>query len=215
MNEQELERRLAELRETWRVPGEPPLDRMWSSIEAQAFDTPRERPRRTWTRTLLPIAATLVLGFGIGQVTPRLGGRSPAIPAETATGPSAESTPVRLASADAPFVGVATDYVERVTGLLVALADEARRGGTPSPAYSTAQARDLLATTRLLMDSPEVTNPHLQTLFQDLELVLAQIVRLPARPAPPDVYLIDQAVDQRDVIPRLRILLAENTSSQP
>jgi hypothetical protein len=55
----------------------------------------------------------------------------------------------------------------------------------------------------------------LRLLLEDLELVLAQIVQLPARPSAPDVSLIDQAVDQREVLPRLRVMLAEHNPSQP
>ena len=56
---------------------------------------------------------------------------------------------------------------------------------------------------------------HLRALLDDLELVLAQIVRLPPRAASPDVYLIDQTLDEREVLPRLRGMLAENSTSQP
>ena len=212
MSEKDLERRLAELRDHWRVADEPPLDRMWERVEAEAFSTaPRRLPWR-WARTLLPMAATLILGFGFGQLAPRWIGGEPA-PSETA-GLLDGGLPVRNVSTEAvPFVGVATDYLERVTALIVTLAAESRDG--KSLEYSATQARDLLATTRLLMDSPNPVNPHLRGLLEDLELVLAQIARLPAKPDAPDVYLIDQALDQRDVIPRLRELLAENTTSQP
>lgn len=208
MNEQEIERGLAEMRETWRTPGAPPpLDRMWEAIEREAFTAPLQAPSR-WTRTLLPLAAMLVVGFGIGQIAPRLGGGDGAVPSETVT---AAATP--SSSEPPPFVGVATDYLERVTSLLVTLASESGRG---QPAqYSASQARDLLATTRLLMDTPDPVEPRLRTLLEDLELVLAQIARLPARPSAPDVYLIDQALDQREVIPRLRVYLAETPTSQP
>jgi len=213
MDEKELERRLTELRETWRVAPEPPLDRMWMRIEGEAFT--RGRPGR-WLRNLLPLAATLVAGFGIGQLAPPLLRRDegPTLPAVTARERPPESAPTaRLASNEAPFVGVATDYLERVTALLVTLAEESRRGQPVE--YSKAQARDLLSTTRLRMDGPQVSDPHLRELLDDLELVLAQIVRLPPRPAAPDVYLIDQALDQREVIPRLRVMLAENPTSEP
>jgi hypothetical protein len=213
-NDKDLERRLAELRDNWNVAGEPPLDRMWERIEAQAFAPERRHPARRWIRPLLPLAAMLVLGFGIGQLAPRfLGGRtgsSPILAAEPAEG----GLIARNVSQQAvPFVGVATDYLERVTALLVTLASQSRDG--KSLEYSATQARDLLATTRLLMDAPQRLDPHLQGLLEDLELVLAQIARLPAKPDAPDVYLIDQALDQRDVIPRLRVFLAENPTSQP
>jgi hypothetical protein len=213
MDEKELERRLTELRESWRVAPEPPLDRMWMRIESEAFT--RGTPSR-WLRSLLPLAATLVVGFGIGQVAPPLlrHQAGPAMPAATARESTPESgTPARLAGNEPPFVGVATDYLERVTALLVTLAEESRRGQTVE--YSKTQARDLLATTRLLMDGPQVSDPHLRELLDDLELVLAQIVRLPQRPGAPDVYLIDQTLDQREVIPRLRVMLAENSTSLP
>jgi hypothetical protein len=208
MNEQDIERGLAELKETWRTPGTPPpLDRMWEEIEREAFTSPARAPFR-WVRTLLPLAAMLLIGFGIGQVAPRLGRSVAGTPEETSA-----ATPAQAASEAPPFVGIATDYLERVTALLVTLASESGRG---QPAqYSASQARDLLATTRLLMDTPYPVEPHLRALLEDLELVLAQIARLPARPSAPDVYLIDQALDQREVIPRLRVYLAETPTSQP
>ena len=213
MDEKDLERRLTELRDHWRVADQPPLDRMWERIEAEAFRTsPRRFPTR-WARTFLPLAATLILGFGIGQLVPRTIGGAPAS-SEIAQGPLDRGVPVVNVSSEAePFVGLATDYLERVTALLVTLAAESRDG--KSLEYSATQARDLLATTRLLMDSPQPVKPHLRGLLEDLELVLAQIARLPAKPDAPDVYLIDQALDQRDVLPRLRVFLAENTTSLP
>jgi hypothetical protein len=213
MDEKDLERQLAELREDWRIAPEPPLDRMWLRIEGEAFG--RRGPGR-WLRTLLPLAATLVLGFGIGQVVPPLlrhrDGRPTSAVATERAAPDEHPT-ARLAGNGAPFVGVATDYLERVTALLVTLAEESRQGQPVD--YSKAQARELLSTTRLLMNGPQVTDPHLRELLDDLELVLAQIVRLPPRPGAPDVYLIDQALDQREVIPRLRVMLAENPTSSP
>jgi hypothetical protein len=205
MDEQELERRLGELKETWRIPGDPPLEEIWQVVEARVYP---ERPRqRYWARRLLPLAAVLLLGFGLGQLVPPL--LSHRTPGTTTTVPV-----IPVVATDRsrdPFVGIATDYIERVTGLLVTLTDAPQRGH----AIPIAQARELLATTRLLMDSPQASDPHLRALLDDLELVLAQIVRLPARAASPDVYLIDQTVDQREVLPRLRGLLAENSTSQP
>ena len=208
MNEHEIERGLAQLKETWRVAGPPPLDRMWEAVEPAAFTAAARTPSR-WLRTLLPLAAMLVIGFGIGRMAP---GPSPT----SAEGPvEAElpAIPAASASESRPFVGVATNYLERVTALLLTLANESGRGQPVE--YKASQARDLLATTRLLMDSPDPIEPQLRVLLEDLELVLAQIARLPARPEAPDVYLIDQALDQREVIPRLRVYLAETPTSQP
>lgn len=210
IDDQEIARRLAGLKDSWRVAEDPPLDQMWQRIEAEAFPAERRPVTFRWARTLLPLAATLILGFGAGQLAPPLIGRSTSLGDGLATNRSAP--PAQLVQG-APFVGVATDYLERVTSLLVTLASESR-GGKPVE-YSANQAQDLLATTRLLMDAPQPIEPRLTALLEDLELVLAQIVRLPARPDGPDVYLIDQALDQRAVIPRLRVFLAEAPTSAP
>ena len=208
MNEQEIERGLAELKETWRVPGTPPpLDRMWESIEQEAFTTPGQFPSR-WTRNLLPLAAMLVLGFGIGQIAPRLGGGD-AAPMR----PTLADSPMQAATEAPPFVGVATDYLERVTALLVTLASEPGRG---QPAqYSASQAQDLLATTRLLMDTPDPVEPRLRVLLEDLELVLAQIALLPAGRDKRDVELIIQGIDQKSVLSRLRTAIPAGPAALP
>ena len=204
MDEQELQEHLAALKETWRVPPEPPMAEMWQNIEARSFGSPRAG--RSWIRTVLPLAATLILGFGLGQVAPTL-----MSPSRRATEPQSEASQPN--GQQAAFVGVATNYLERVTALLVNLTDESQHG--KSLEGTSERARDLLATTRLLLDSPDVSDAHLRDLLDDLELVLAQIVRLPGRAAAPDVYLIDQALDQREVLPRLRVMLAENPTSEP
>ena len=208
MNEHEIERGLAQLKETWRVAGPPPLDRMWEAIEPHAFTAPVRTSFR-WFRTLLPLAAMLVIGFGIGRITPA----PDRAPADGVAQSGLPASPATASNETRPFVGVATDYLERVTALLLTLAGESGRGQPVE--YKASQARDLLATTRLLMDTPDPIEPQLRALLEDLELVLAQIARLPARPGAPDVYLIDQALDQREVIPRLRVYLAETPTSQP
>jgi hypothetical protein len=204
MDERELTKQLEALKESWPA-GDPPLDAMWAEVERAAFPVPAHRTGARWIRTILPLAAVLLGGIAIGQLAPPL--------FRQRTFASAAITPVTPASAGAPFVGVASDYLARVTALLVTLAFESRNGRPIE--YSATQARDLLATTRLLMDSPRPLDPQLQALLEDLELVLAQIVRLPARPDAPDVYLIDQALDQRAVLPRLRVMLAEAPTYAP
>ena len=58
--------------------------------------------------------------------------------------------------------------------------------------------------TRLLLDSPATSDPALRMLFEDLEIVLAQVVRLQADRDPTRIDMLNQALEQRDVIPRLR-----------
>jgi hypothetical protein len=66
-------------------------------------------------------------------------------------------------------------------------------------------ARDVLSSTRLLIDSPAGRDPQMRSLFTDLELVLAQIVQLSGTPLEAsERELIDRAMRDRDLLPRLR-----------
>jgi len=202
---------LQALADRWRVAGDPPLEAMWAEIEARAFPEQgapvavAPRPIQRWW----PLAAMLVIGFGIGQFAPRLapngGTGTPGIAAQ----PDTMNRLGTLAGAhDQPFVGIASGYLEQVAALLVTLAGETEQGRPLD--NSRARASELLATTRLLLDSPGQVDPGVTGLLDDLELVLVQIARLPNGPNAPDVYLIDQALDQRDVLPRLRVMLANS-----
>jgi hypothetical protein len=66
-------------------------------------------------------------------------------------------------------------------------------------------ARDVLTSTRLLLDSPAARDPQMRALFTDLELVLAQIVQLSGAPLQAgERELIERAMRDRDLLPRLR-----------
>ena len=66
------------------------------------------------------------------------------------------------------------------------------------------RAGDLLSTTRLLLDSPAAEDPELQVLLEDLELVLAQVVRLSSKRPQQELEMITDALAERDVLPRLQ-----------
>lgn len=68
----------------------------------------------------------------------------------------------------------------------------------------TAFTRDVLTTTRLLLDSPAGRDAELRALLEDLELVLVQIVQLSREATPDELELIGKSMRQRDVLPRLR-----------
>lgn len=65
-------------------------------------------------------------------------------------------------------------------------------------------ARDLLSSTRLLLDSPAAEDPRRVRLLQDLELVLAQIVQLSPDAASRERELIEGAIRDGHVMTRLR-----------
>src|SRR5207244_6141944 len=69
---------------------------------------------------------------------------------------------------------------------------------------SGGQARALLTTTRLMLDSPAAEDPRLKSLLEDLELVLAQIAQVPRGSDRAALQLINQGLEQRSVLLRLR-----------
>lgn len=85
-----------------------------------------------------------------------------------------------------------------------------REGGAP-PAETGAIAdwsEDMLSETRLLMDSPAGDDPAIRALLEDLELVLAQLVRLgEGATAERDLALIEGAVRERQLLHRIRAVL--------
>lgn len=65
-------------------------------------------------------------------------------------------------------------------------------------------ARDVLSSTRLLLDSPASDDPEMGRLLEDLELVLAQIVQRTGRADPLEDEMIERTIEDRDLMPRLR-----------
>jgi hypothetical protein len=75
-------------------------------------------------------------------------------------------------------------------------------------------ARDVLSSTRLLLDSPASRDPQLRALLSDLELVLAQIVQLSGTPLRAgERELIERAMRDRDLLPRLRSAVPAGTTT--
>ena len=192
------------------------MDELWSSIEEESFGkqpfvSPTAsigrqpaRGRDLWSiRTLLPLAAVLVLGIAIGRYAP------PRKQTLTSTD-VASKTPAVADSVSIPdlYQATATRYLGQTVALLATLPAESRRGNRADARF-VGHAHDLLQTTRLLLDSPAAADPRFRNLLEDLELVLAQIVRLQSDQSPAELDLIRQALEQRDVLPRLRTAVAD------
>ena len=173
---------------------EPRVDVMWREIESRAF-----APRRRIWNIPLALAAVLVLGLGVGYWAGRREAGKAATPVATETTGEASLASSRP-SGRTPFIGVASNYLQQMTGLLIAVASDLQTGQVPSGTITN--ARELLSTTRLLLDSG-VEDPRFRDLLEDLELVLAQVVRLRDASPAMDAALIAQALDQREVLPRL------------
>jgi hypothetical protein len=176
-------------------------ERLWAGIEARAFA--RHIPaRRNRLPSWIGLAAAIVVGIAIGRFTPldRLLHPAPAVRASVA----AAAMEVPLPPVYEPTT---SQYLGQTTALLVSLPAEVRAGRADGPFI--ARATSLLLTTRLLLDSPAAQDARLHGLLDDLEVVLAQIVRLQAEKNGPELDLINQALEQRDVLPRLRTAAAD------
>jgi hypothetical protein len=195
---------------TYRVPPAPPLDAMWTHIEHEHFGA---RPR--WWRTAsgawriagLGIAAALVLGVGIGRFSARLERDAALATIGSVAGADPREDGLVATSTDVAYQQTTTRYLGETAALLIALPSEVGEGRADR--QFVAQAGELLTTTRLLLDSPASSQPELKSLLEDLELVLAQIARLPAKRGAAELDLITRALEQHDVVPRLRSVVAE------
>ena len=191
--DERFERLLREAAQDYhRPPPATPREEMWQAIVARRAARRRATAWRPVLRWSVGIAAVLAVGIGIGRWTaepPRTG------PSRIATPPGGDLEPLAYRVA-------AAQYLTRTEALLTGFRSEARSG--QADAQFARQARDLLGTTRLMLDSPAAQDGRLKGLLEDLELVLAQIAQLPARGDPEDVQLINQGLEQRSVLLRLR-----------
>jgi hypothetical protein len=186
-----FERLLHDAARDYHRPPATPREDIWRRIlAARAARRRRVIALRPWVRWGVGIAAVLTLGIAIGRWT----ARSPATaPGVALGGPERSGLAYRVAAAQ---------YLTRTETLLTGFRAETRAGG--AAAQFSAQARDLLTTTRLMLDSPAAGDPRLKSLLEDLELVLAQIAQLSTRGEREDAQLVNQGLDQRSVLLRLR-----------
>lgn len=207
MDDNQLDRLLADAVRSYRPPPEAPLDAIWSRVEAEAF-APRPATRAPGWRVFAgAIAATLVFGVLLGRVTAR---RPAVAPPAIAAAP----TPTRLASLApaGPYQRTTQEFLGRTAVLLAGLPSQPRSG--TNDARLAEQAQQLLGTTRLLLDSPVGREQRMKDLLEDLELVLAQVARLqPQRPGE-SLTLINEALEERDVVPRIRSAVADLSGSE-
>jgi hypothetical protein len=202
MDDKRLDEILSDAVRTYRSPPDAPLDAIWSRIEAEALTVQPVKRTPSWRAFAGAIAATLLFGVLIGRAT---AGRDVVSPMAA----NVSRTPARLASnasGDA-YQQQTQEFLGRTAVLLAALPSNGRPGTNDEKL--TQQARQLLGTTRLLLDSPVGHEQRMKDLLEDLELVLAQVARLqPQRPGEA-LTLINEALEERDVVPRIRSAVAD------
>jgi hypothetical protein len=203
MDEQRLDQLLDDAATTYRTDAPAPGDALWARIEAEAFDAPMMArsesgaPRRApWPMIGGLVAASLMLGVAIGRFSTR----------------GAAPLPDR-AVASAPIVNdqyhQETEEFLGKTAVLLASLPADNGAGDAASAQLVSQAGQLLTTTRLMMDSPVGSDQRMRQLLQDLELVLAQVARLQPQRQRTEMQFISSALEQRDLVPRLRSAVAD------
>lgn len=205
-------------------PPETPRDQMWERIVAERGAETAERKAAggaervqardhrvvhfRHVRSFRPfrlgagIAALLALGIGIGRLTVD---RPPTVVTAgpvTVTAPRVSATAYRLAT---------TDHLSQSEAFLTLFRASIRAKGDEKLASAT--ARQLLASNRLLLDSPAASDARTRLLLQDLELVLAEIAQLSPQPRSRDLELITQGLEQGGVLSRLRTAVPAGTSA--
>lgn len=199
MTEDRLNELLDDARRTWLEPPQPDYQAMWGRIEQEAFSGMRKRDTRmpSWRVYSIGLAATLVIGIGLGRLSMK---EEAAVPTLTAVSTDTPRTTVGA------YDRVASELLGRTVVLLSSLPAEARNVGS-GERFSN-QATELLTSTRLLLDSPAASDVRFKSLLEDLEVVLAQIAMLQSGRTRQEFDLITDALEERDVVPRIRSAVA-------
>ena len=205
MMDDRFEERMRDAARDYHQPPETPRDAMWAAIAAERRRRAEPhvfvvRPALRWG---LAMAAVLLVGIAIGRW----------MPSTSTTAPTTGSIASRSTS-DVAYSVAAVQYLNSTETLLTGFRADARAGHVDTLFID--QARELLSSTRLLLQCPAGQDPHLKPLLEDLELVLAQIAVLPGgRRDTLDVDLITQGMDHQSVLTRLRTAIPASPASAP
>lgn len=185
-------------------PPETPREAMWAAIQAKRAERTEVTPLRPLRPLRWPvgIAAILAIGIGLGRISAPRTEPAPVSVAATEPGPRSRGMAYQVAT---------TEHLGQAEAFLTLFRTSVRRGGNEQLASAT--ARHLLASNRLLLDSPAASDNRTRLLLQDLELVLAQIAQLSPRPSSSDLDLITDDLKDSGVMSRLRTAVPSGTSA--
>jgi hypothetical protein len=210
MHDDKFEQWLRDASQSYNRPPKADIEQMWSAIEAgqvapEGSDIIPLRPR-WYANSWLRVAAALVIGVGVGRMTMTAPPFSP--PVATDDVAAVNSAPQGTVTSDPATLR----YIGQTVALLASF--ESDVSAPRSDTAVAARAKELLLTTRLLLDAQQASDPIVYALLEDLELVLVQIVQMPPKRNASDVDLIKEAMQQRDVMPRLIAAATNNTSAE-
>lgn len=205
MDDDELDPTLRDAARAYHTPPEPPREAMWQAIQAARRLERAQRPApRRWLPWALAAAAVLALGVGIGRLSApaaRPVAPQPGALATGATAPRINETAYRLAT---------QEHLGQAETFLTLFRTSVQTGNQERLASAT--ARQLLATNRLLLDSPAGQDRRTRVMLQDLELVLAEIAQLSPQATAGDRELIREGMERGGVLSRLRTVVPAGTT---
>jgi hypothetical protein len=197
MMDDRLDEQLRDLAGEYNRPPETPRDEMWAAIQQQRAATRAVKPLR-WKPLVwggMAAAALLALGILIGT---GMNGRNGQNVAEQPGRPRIDTT-----GPDRAFRIAAVQYLGETEEFLTVFRADVRQGLVDRNASN--RARQLLTSTRLLMDSPAARDPEIGGLLQDLELVLAEIARVSGTAtSQEEAGFIDDGIEEGGLLDRLR-----------
>jgi hypothetical protein len=188
-----------------------PREMMWARVQQQRQSGIANASRpRLWLARAAGIAALVLGGIGIGRYLMPVTGPSKYQLALSQSAERADSIaalglgPEALAAlprADDPAHVAMEEHLVSTVALLTTVRDE---DPSRAPAADVSgRARDLLGTTRMLLDEPQLRDERTRRLLQDLELVLVQIVQ--ARTSAPETKRApSETMRETNLLPRVR-----------
>ena len=207
MLDDRLDDQLRDAAKDYNDPPETPRDAMWERIvagrAAEKAEPVRHLRRLRPLRWAAGIAAVLALGIGLGRLSTNT------IPPVAAPGPVATATTPPVSNA--AYQVATAEHLSQSEAFLTLFRASVRQGGNEQLASAT--ARQLLATNRLLLDSPAASDGKTRLLLQDLELVLAEIAQLSPQPRSRDLDLIREGLERGGVMSRLRTAVPSGPST--
>ena len=186
---------------TLNAPNAPPRLEMWAAIQAARRTGAVAPRRRTPWGLMSAIAAALLLGVAIDRFALRsIDGPAAPVAALPETPSSDSSDLSRL------YRMAAAQTLTQAEALLTTFRTTApARQNRAAMQQLGSWGRQVLGSTRLLLDSPAGDDPQLCALLEDLELVLVQIIQLSGgEPDPTDRELVEGALKESDLLPRIR-----------
>lgn len=176
-------------------PADIPREDMWEAITRQLdTESAAVRSRHRWPAPVYTVAATVLLAIGIGTGY-WIRDRSPA-GVQPSAAPVTAAAPAGISSNDVAL----QRYMSDAEALLVAY----RTSSDSADRRVRTWARDVLSTTRLMLDSPIGRDPARRRLLEDLELVLVQIVQQRGDVPESERQLIDESLRRDHLLTRLR-----------